>query len=149
MSSKAIEAIASLPGDLVVLPGTEKYNEITNSYFSELERELKPRCFVTPGSATQVSTILQALKPFADEIKIAVCGAGQQATPGVANVHDGITIHLRNLRGIEVDTEKKIVSIAAGERMGDVYDAVSAAGFAVAGNRHSSGGVGGDALQGM
>ncbi|KAF3005513.1 hypothetical protein E8E14_002687 [Neopestalotiopsis sp. 37M] len=148
MSSKAIDAIANLPGDLVVLPGTEKYDEITDSYFSELERELKPRCFVTPSSATQVSTALQTLKPFANEVKIATCGAGQQATPGVANVHDGITIHLRNLRGIDVDTERKIVSIAAGERMGDVYDAVSAAGFAVAGNRHSSGGIGGDALQG-
>ncbi|KAI0890678.1 uncharacterized protein GGS22DRAFT_184027 [Annulohypoxylon maeteangense] len=45
---------------------------------------------------------------------MAICGAGQQATPGVANVRDGLTIHLGNLRGITLNSEKRIVSIAAG-----------------------------------
>ncbi|KAK6214106.1 hypothetical protein LQW54_004708 [Pestalotiopsis sp. IQ-011] len=143
-----MDVVAKLPKDLVVLRGTKEYDELINSYFSALERDLKPRCFLTPNSASDVATIVKVLKPCADGLKLAICGAGQQATPRVANVHDGITIHLRGLRGIHVDQEKGIVSIAAGERMGDVYERLGALGLGVAGNRHSSGGIGGDALQG-
>ncbi|ROV87431.1 hypothetical protein VSDG_09840 [Cytospora chrysosperma] len=146
--SKAIEAIKRVSSDLVVLPESEEYNEIIESYFTELERELKPACFLTPGSALQVAEIVKALKPFADGLKFITCGSGQQATPGIANVRDGLTIHLRNLKGVELDTNKKIVSVAAGEQLGKVYDTVMAAGFGVVGNRHSSGGIGGDAVQG-
>ncbi|KAI0384946.1 FAD-binding domain-containing protein [Hypomontagnella monticulosa] len=146
--ANSIEAVRKISNDLVVLPGTKTYDDITKSYFSELERELKPACFLTPSSASQVADIVKAIKPFAGPSTVAICGSGQQATPTVANVRDGITIHLRNLRGIEVDAEKQIVSIAAGEQMGQVYEKLMASGFGVAGNRHSSGAIGGDALQG-
>lgn len=145
---EAIEAIQKISSELVVLPGAEEYDELTNSYFSELERELKPACFLTPSSPSQVAGILKAIKPFGLQSKVAICGGGQQATPGVANVRDGITIHLKNLRGITIDPGNKIVSVAAGEKMGDVYEAVIDAGLGVVGNRHSSGGIGGDAVQG-
>jgi hypothetical protein len=65
----------------------------------------------------------------------------------VANVRDGITTYLRNIRGIVFDVTKKVVSIAAGKRMGHLYEALTALGFGIAGNRHSSGGIGGEALQ--
>ena len=146
-TSNAIKAIQDISKELVILPENPTYDEITASCFSELERELKPAAFLTPSSATEVAAILKALKPFANDIKIAIAGSGQQTTPGVANVRDGLTIHLRNLRGIEVDAEKKVVSIAAGERMGDVYEKVGASGLGVMGNRHSTGGIGGDAIQ--
>ena len=147
-TQRAIEALQETLKDLVHLPGSETYNELTESYFSELERELKPACFVTPTSASQVASIVKALKPYANDVKLAICGAGQQSTPEVANVRGGITIHLRGLKGIKVDKEKKIVSIAAGETMGRVYDETVAVGYAVAGNRHPSAGIGGDTLQG-
>ncbi|KAM0817922.1 putative FAD-binding PCMH-type domain-containing protein [Seiridium cardinale] len=126
----AIEAVKKISDNLVVNRGTEKYDEIINSYFSEVERELKPRASRYQG------------------LQLAICGSGQQATPSVANVHNGLTIHLRNLRGIELDRERRIVSIAAGEQVGKVYELVMGAGYGVAGNRHSSGGIGGDAVQG-
>ncbi|KAI1451455.1 FAD-binding domain-containing protein [Annulohypoxylon moriforme] len=144
----AIEAARQISGDLVVLPGAETYNELTKSYFSELERELKPACFLTPSSPAQVADIIKAIKPLGLLSKVAICGAGQQATPGVANVRDGLTIHLKNLRGITLDPGNKYVSVAAGEKMGDVYEAVIKAGLGVVGNRHSTGGIGGDAVQG-
>ncbi|KAF2874702.1 hypothetical protein BDV95DRAFT_656231 [Massariosphaeria phaeospora] len=149
--SKAIHAVQRISNDLVVLPETPPYDDLTNSYFSALERELAPACFLTPNSATQVSDIVKAIKPFASEndgLKVAVCGVGQQTTPGVANVRGGITIHLKNLRGVEVDKENMVVSVAAGEKMGSVYEEVGKLGLGVAGNRHSGGGIGGDALQG-
>ncbi|XDG09978.1 hypothetical protein ABKA04_009593 [Annulohypoxylon sp. FPYF3050] len=112
--SETIEAVQNISSESVVLPGAEEYDELTKSYFSELERELKPACFLTPSSPSQVAAILKAIKPFGLQSKVAICGAGQQATPGVANVRDGITIHLKNLRGITVDPGNKIVSVAAG-----------------------------------
>lgn len=145
---KAVQAIKEISDDLVVAPDSGVYDEITKSYFSELERELKPAYFLTPNSAQQVSEILKAVKPFAGDLQIAICGAGQQATPGVANVRDGLTIHLRGLKGVEVDTDNKVVSVAAGEKMGNVYEKLVSLGLGVAGNRHSSGGIGGDAVQG-
>lgn len=146
--SDAIEAVKNISSDLAVLPESEEYDAIIKSYFSELERELKPACFLTPNSASQVAEIVKAIKPFASHSNIAICGSGQQATPAVANVRDGLTIHLRNLRGVEIDVEKNVVSVAAGEQMGKVYETVMAAGLGAVGNRHSSGGIGGDAVQG-
>ncbi|OTA58986.1 FAD-binding domain-containing protein [Hypoxylon sp. EC38] len=146
--SEAIEAIQKISSELVVRPGTEEYDELTKSYFSELERELKPACFLTPNSPSQVAGILKAIKPFGLHSKVAICGAGQQATPEVANVRGGITIHLKNLRGIKLNPGNKTVSVAAGEKMGAVYEVLIDASLGVVGNRHSSGGIGGDAVQG-
>lgn len=146
--AEVIEAVNNISADLVALPGNKTYDEITRSYFSKLEGDLKPRCFLTPRSTTDVADIVKVLKALAEGLKFAICGSGQQATPGVANVQDGITIHLRYLRGVEVDTERKVVSVAAGEQMGQVYETVMASGLGVVGNRHSSGGIGGDAVQG-
>jgi len=146
--SDAIKAVEAISKDLVALPETIKYDEITYNYFSELERELRPACYLTPSSAEQVSDVVKAIKPFANGSRVAIAGAGQQATPGVSNVRDGLTVHLRNLKGIEIDTEKQVVSIAAGETMGDVYEKLVELGLGVQGNRHSRGGIGGDALQG-
>jgi FAD/FMN-containing dehydrogenase len=147
-ASRAAQAIKEISSDLVVSPKSGVYDEILKSYFSEVERELKPAYFITPRSAQQVSQVLRVCKSFAGDLQIAICGAGQQPTPVVANVRDGLTIHLRNLKGVQVDEEKKIVSVAAGERMGNVYEKLVGLGLGVAGNRHSSGGVGGDAVQG-
>jgi FAD/FMN-containing dehydrogenase len=101
-----------------------------------------------PNSAAQVAEILKAIQPFADRSKVAICGSGQQTTPAVANVRDGLTIHLRNLRGVKIDAQRKTVSVAAGEQMGKVYENLGAAGLSVVGNRDSAGGIGGDAVQG-
>lgn len=144
----AIKSIGAISSDLGALPGSDEYEKLARSYFTELERDLKPACFMTPASAIQVADVLVAIKPFTTPSTLAICGAGQQATPGVANVSGGVTIHLRKLRGIQINHRKDIVSVGPGELMGDVYDAVTAVGLGVVGNRHSSGGIGGDAVQG-
>lgn len=138
--AKAIEAVQKISGKLVALPESEEYDETAKSYYTALERELRPACFMTPHSANDVAEVVKALKPILDSPSLAIAGAGQQTTPGAANIRDGITIHLRNLQGIEIDQDKKVISVGAGEQMGDVYEKAAAAGLGVAGNRH--GGVG-------
>lgn len=54
-------ALKAISDDLIVLPGGEAYDEITKSYFSELERELKPACYLTPRSADTVSELVKVL----------------------------------------------------------------------------------------
>ncbi|KAI1754034.1 hypothetical protein F4782DRAFT_545374 [Xylaria castorea] len=146
--SDAIKAVENISGGLIALPGSEEYTKLAKSYFTELEREIKPACFATPTSTAQVADIVKAIKPFAGPSMLAICGAGQQATPGVANVQDGLAINLQKLRGIQLDADRRVISVAAGELMGNVYDEAVAVGLGVVGNRHSSGGIGGDAVQG-
>lgn len=74
--TQAIEAVKEISADLVILPESQTYDEITKSYFTELERELKPASFLCAKSASQVSGIIKAMKPFADGLKFAICGAG-------------------------------------------------------------------------
>lgn len=137
-----------LSDDLVVLPDSAEYDDILKSYFTELQREVRPACFLTPSSASQVADIVKVIKPFAAASTVAICGLGRRATPGVANVQDGIVIHLGKMKGVHVDRENKSVQVAAGENMGNVYGVLERDGLAVVGNRHSTGGIGGDALQG-
>ena len=146
--AEALQALEKLPSDLVVRPESEEYDEILQSYYSGLNRELKPAVFFTPRSASQAAEIIKAVKSCARPSTIAICGAGQQTTPGVANVQGGLTFHLRNLTGVELDVEKNIVSVAAGEQMGKVYEVLEAAGLTVVGGRHSYNGIGGLAVQG-
>ena len=39
--TQAIEAVKEISTDLVILPESQTYDDITKSYFTELERELK------------------------------------------------------------------------------------------------------------
>ncbi|KAJ3567881.1 hypothetical protein NPX13_g6614 [Xylaria arbuscula] len=107
----AINAVKTISSDLL---GSDDYDKLA-AYFTELEQ------------------ILKAIKPFAKPRSLSICGAGRQATPGVADVGDGITIHLRKLRRIHVDKEKRIVSVGAGELMGVVNKKAAAAGLGVVG----------------
>jgi len=73
----AIEAVERTSSSRVVLPDSKEYDEIIESYFSELERELKPACFLTPRSSLEVAEIVKAVKPFKSlKGKVAICGAG-------------------------------------------------------------------------
>jgi FAD/FMN-containing dehydrogenase len=99
-ATRAAQDIERISDDRIVAPESEAYDKITKSYFSEVEHELRPAYFITPRSTQQASQILNACKPFANNLQIAICGGGQQCTPGVANVRDGLTIHLGNLKGV-------------------------------------------------
>ncbi|CAJ2501265.1 Uu.00g041180.m01.CDS01 [Anthostomella pinea] len=106
--------------------------------------------FDTLNGAKDVSVFLTVINPFVlnDETSFAVRGAGQQLLAGCANIQGGITLDLRLLTGIDLDLGTGIVSIAAGERWGAVYERLAEHGLGVTGSRSAKGGIAGLALSG-
>ncbi|KAI1342849.1 FAD-binding domain-containing protein [Xylariaceae sp. FL0016] len=106
----------------VFLPGTEAYRVSRENYLSARESDR------TPAGIFQ---------PFA------IRGAGQRPLEACANIHDGITVDLSRLRGINLNPDTNTVFVAAGEHWGAVYGKVQAAGLGVNGSRSGKGGIGG------
>lgn len=150
MSPKAaIEALRqALPPNQIIEPSGDEFPKLNGSYLSALQSDITPACIVRPSSKQDVATFLRTIRPSVDrgEGAFAIRGAGQQPVPGCSNMQDGITLDLGLLTGIEL--KEGLVSIAAGERWGAVYEKLDAAGLGVTGARSSRGGIGGLALQG-
>ncbi|KAK9799244.1 hypothetical protein SCARD494_02425 [Seiridium cardinale] len=148
--SEAIEALKlALPGVEFALRGTEEHNALNrSSYQSALQSDIVPACIVRPRTKEDISTFVKTLKPFilANKAAFAIVGGGRQPAPGCSNIQDGITLNLGLLNGIEVNDG--IVSIAAGENWGSVYDKLVEQGLGCSGSRSGKGGIGGLALSG-
>ncbi|KAF2106111.1 hypothetical protein BDV96DRAFT_591461 [Lophiotrema nucula] len=148
--SEAIETIRkTFPIDQLVLSGTAEFEKLNKSYLSLLQSELEPAAIFLPRSSDDVIKFVRIFEPFALEgdAQFAVRGAGQQPVPGCSNIaNNGITLDLRFLTGIEI--KNGIVSIAAGERWGPVYEQLAERGLGVTGSRSALGGIGGLALAG-
>ncbi|ROW09007.1 hypothetical protein VMCG_02683 [Cytospora schulzeri] len=128
MASSAINALKdAFSGEQLILAGTDD---------------------VFAQEMADVDKFVTVVRPFAldGSAPFAIRGAGQQPLPGCANIQDGITLDLRFLTGIEI--KDGIVSIAAGERWGTVFEKVEEQGLGVAGGRSAQGGIGGLALSG-
>lgn len=149
-----IAAVQSLqdafPNTQVVLPGTDTFTTLNASYLSRAQAELQPRAIFLPRDKDDVSQFMRIIGPYVLQrgLKFAVRGAGQQPAIGCNNVHDGITIDLRNLTGVLLKDDDATVSIGAGERWGEVYSLLQDKGLAVTGSRASTGGIGGLCLSG-
>jgi FAD/FMN-containing dehydrogenase len=131
--------------EIVFFPGSPEYAESNGSYFSAFERELSPTCVVRPRNAEEVANIVKAFRSSAlsGHTQLAIKGGGHAAWAGSANIDNGITIDLRNLTGVHVDSYTKIASLGAGERWRNVYETLGTQGLAVVGGRMSRVGVAG------
>ncbi|KAI1652078.1 FAD-binding domain-containing protein [Daldinia loculata] len=146
-----IEALKQvLPADQLHFRGTDEFDKINGSYLSALENDITPVAIILPKTPKDISTFLLTINPFVarGEMAFAIRGAGQQPLPGCANIQGGITLDLRLLTGIDLDLDTGIVSIAAGERWGTVYEKLHEHGLGVTGSRSAKGGIGGLALSG-
>lgn len=137
-------------GAKVSYPTTATYNESTTSYFSAFENELSPGCVVRPTSKEDVATIVKTLRPLAraGRCQLAVKGGGHTPFAGSANINRGVTVDMDLINGIDVSPDRKITSIGAGERWGDVHRKLDAMALAVVGGRVSKAGVAGLILGG-
>ncbi|KAI5865348.1 hypothetical protein GGS23DRAFT_422663 [Durotheca rogersii] len=148
--SKAIEALQqALPGVKFASRGTEEHEALNrSSYQSALQSDIIPACIVQPKTKEEVSTFVKTIRPFviAGEAAFAIVGGGRQPAPGCSNIDNGITLNLSLLNGIEI--RDGVVSIAAGETWGPVFDKLVEQGLGCSGSRSSKGGIGGLALSG-
>jgi FAD/FMN-containing dehydrogenase len=135
-------------GEKLSLPGSEKYNESLNSYFSNQEKSIKPAGVLLPQDtldvANAVSLSVKANKRAGiGTFKFAVRSGGHASFGGSANISDGITMDLRGLDTIEVADDFTTVTVGSGVSWGELYRTLEPLGLAVAGGRHSQVGVGG------
>jgi FAD/FMN-containing dehydrogenase len=148
--SKAIEALQlALPAVEFALKGTQEHETLNRGSFqSALQSDIVPACIVRPKVKEDVSTFVQTIRPFvlANEAAFAIVSGGRQPVPGCSNIKDGITLNLSLLKGIQI--QDGVVSIAAGETWGPVFDKLVEKGLGCSGSRSSKGGIGGLALSG-
>lgn len=132
------------------LPGSDRYQKDNGSYFSAFENELKPFFIAKPSNLEEVQALVRSLRPhvLAGSCRVAIRGTGHTPFAGSANIQDGVTIDLRNLKGIVLNSDKSTVEIAVGETWGTVYSELDKHGLATTGGRAGSVGVGGLILGG-
>ncbi|CAJ2501376.1 Uu.00g042290.m01.CDS01 [Anthostomella pinea] len=143
MSLKVFDAISALkralPQARLVTPeATEEYQTLNGSYLSGFESDLNPACIFLPKSSQEVAVFIQTIDSFDNEVKFAIRSAGQQPLPGCANGQDGITVDLRDLKGLK--PQDGAIQFAAGKRWGSVYEYLEPLGLGVTGGKSTIGG---------
>ncbi|KAF5670088.1 6-hydroxy-D-nicotine oxidase [Fusarium heterosporum] len=143
-SSQCVALAEAFPGD-VAYPNSRSYVQ-ANSYWSERQAEVHPKCFVTPRTTEDVSSIIKTLTkrntPFS------VKSGGHTAFAGGSNAVGGITIDLKHLNHISISADRKTVSVGPGNKWINVSEVLDAQGLAVVGGRAADVGVAGLILGG-
>jgi FAD/FMN-containing dehydrogenase len=142
----AVHPMSSVLTQNVLLSSSPEYEEANQSYFTAFNNDISPLAIACPTSAEDVSVLLKELAK--SETKIAVRGGGHTPWKGAANIHNGITIDMRGLKGVRLSIDETIVSVGAGERWENVYEVLEKRGLAVGGGRVSRVGVTGLTLGG-
>jgi len=115
--------------------------QFSSTYFSQQQREAIPECVILPTSAQEVSQALQVIKDYSCHFAIKSGGHGIFA--GASNAHEGITIDLHHLNGLQVSGDRSTTSVGTGRRWGDVYRELEPMDLTVVGGRDTQIGVGG------
>ena len=125
----------------VSFPASSLYAESSNSYWSKQEALLVPGCIVTPSSEEDVAVAVKTLATLG--CTIAIRGGGHTPWANSANIDGGVTIDMRSINAVDVNSDNTVVSVGAGALWGDVYRKMDSLGIVVIGGRGSSIGVGG------
>ncbi|KAL4879682.1 hypothetical protein BJY04DRAFT_208584 [Aspergillus karnatakaensis] len=136
-------------GTLCHLFGSEKvfvensfdYRNVTKSYWSAQQNEVKPACVFIPSIDTEVSTLV--LLSQRTNCPFAAKSGGHAAFAGASSSQGGITMLFQDLNEIALNKDKSIASIGPGNKWGQVYKALAPYDLAVVGGRASEIGVGG------
>jgi FAD/FMN-containing dehydrogenase len=110
------------------------------------QRETRPAVLFQPRSAKEVAVALILCTEV--QCRFAVKSGGHAAMKGASSADGGVTIDLKYLNSIELNEDKTIANIGAGNRWGDVFETLGKDGLAVAGGRAGDVGVGGYTLGG-
>ncbi|KAG8162865.1 hypothetical protein KVR01_007343 [Diaporthe batatas] len=145
------EALAALLGpEKVLFRGSPAYDTTLSSYFALQASSVQPLCFVTPHTASDVSSVVQSLTADSagGSCHFAIRSGGHMWVPGASNSPDGVTVDLANLNSIDVNTEALTVSVGPAATWDAVFAKLDPLGFSAVGGRVAGVGVGGLTLGG-
>ena len=111
------------------------------SYWTNVQREVYPACFVMPTSSQEVSTAIKTL--VSNECKFAIRSGGHSPVKEWSSIQGGVTLDLSDFKGVEIASDRSSVNIRPGNRWVDVYTELEAQGLATSGGRVATVGVGG------
>ena len=132
----------SLRGNLV-LPGHPAYDPARRVWNAQMDK--RPALIVQPRGAVDVRSAVQFAR--ASNLLVAVKGGGHSPS-GKSTCERGMLIDLSLLRGVNVDTEKRIAHVAGGSLLGDLDYEAMAHGLVTSAGTVSHTGVGGLTLGG-
>lgn len=140
------DTLEALLPDAVSFPSSSIYNASIQSYFYVQER-LEPDCIVTPTSSKEVSVIIKALGNIHSKTPqlslFAVRGGGHAQVTGASNDNHGVTIDLRSINSLSLNSDKTVASIGGGAIWNDIYEQLDPLNLTVLGGRVAGVGVGG------
>ena len=110
-------------------------------YFNSAEQNVMPACRVTPTSTQDVTGIVTSHASL--DCQFAIRGGGHMLWSGSANIQDGVTVDLSQMKDVSISTDRKIVSAGPGCRWGDLYSKWDPLGLAVVGGRVNTVGIAG------
>ncbi|KAI4182562.1 MAG: hypothetical protein L6R41_005912 [Letrouitia leprolyta] len=116
------------------------YESEVSSYFSVQDR-IRPSCFITPTSTSDVSKIVAQLSKGSCQFAIKSGGHGQPV--GASNIVKGVTIDLSRMNDVTLSADKTTAAVGPGAKWVHVYDVLGAQGYAIPGGRAGDVGVGG------
>ncbi|KAI1446648.1 FAD-binding domain-containing protein [Annulohypoxylon stygium] len=127
--------------------GQESY-EVSRSKFWSLQqsKDTKPRCFVHPIDAEEVSIII--LLSRATDCPFAAKGGGHSSFRGASSSNSGITIDFDRMKHAIPSADRKSVAIGPGNTWVDVYTVLEEFNLTMAGGRTATVGVSGLTLGG-
>lgn len=132
----------------VLLPASQAYNDSLSSYFANQQHECTPLCFVQPLAENEVALTIKIIRAIqqTEPVKVAIRSGGWNVTPGIANVHDGITIDLSRLNRVSIAADRQTVFVQPGTIWKDLLRQLEGHSLQVCSGRIGSVGVGGVCL---
>ncbi|PIA94128.1 hypothetical protein CB0940_08906 [Cercospora beticola] len=138
-AQEAIEAVVALQPFPVILPGTEEFLKVQESYWNAQQRSAAPSAFFQPHTPEHVSGIVQEI--VRARLAFAIKGGGHSSNLGGSSTNDGVTIDLSRLDHIVIAKDKKTVRLGPGVRWGVLFRILDEQKLAAAGGRDASVGV--------
>ncbi|ORY06677.1 putative oxidoreductase [Clohesyomyces aquaticus] len=144
-------ALSSLLGNKTSFPTNPSYISSLDSYFSLQESTILPKCVVSPETAYDVSVAVKTLTAIYNDLegdatkecKFAIRSGGHTTWAGAANIECGVTLDLRKLNLVQINSAKGTVSVGAGNSWDRVYSRLDPMNLSVNGGRTAGVGVGG------
>ena len=122
------------------------YNEEAKiDMWSLFQANTSPKCTVQPKSAEDVASILAIAREHS--CHFVILGGGTSPFQGASNAEGGITIDLRFLKTLELNSDSTEITVG-GAIWADVYRFLDARNLSAVGTRNSLTGVAGSVLGG-